>query len=117
MTATLRGALAALCLVLAFHAEAEAAELIMTSQRACSYCSRFERDLGRIYDETDAGKMAPLRRVSRMKKWPEDLGGVTPAFATPVFILVEDGREVGRFSGYNGPEGFWQRLTPLLAKL
>lgn len=117
MLNSLRGALAAICLLSLFPAGASAAELIMTNQRSCSYCAKFERELGNVYDQTEAGRIAPLRRVSALKKWPADLAGVTPARATPIFIVVEDGREVGRFAGYVGEEGFWRRLKPILAKL
>ena len=95
----------------------EAAQLLMTDHRACRYCAQFNREVGKAYSKTEAGELAPLRRVSRLKKWPADLAAITPAYHTPVFILVEDGREVGRFAGYVGEEAFWQQLNPLLAKL
>lgn len=95
----------------------EAAQLIMTDHRACRYCAQFHREVGKEFPQTEAGKIAPLRRVSRLKKWPADLAGITPAYHTPVFILVEDGQEIGRFAGYVGEQTFWQQLNPLLAKL
>jgi thioredoxin-related protein len=104
-------------LLLPFDGLASAAELVMVNSRACYYCARFHREVGKYYSETDAGRSAPLRKVSRLKKWPEDLSTVTPVYYTPVFILVEDGREVGRFPGYTDEESFWEHLNPLLAQL
>ncbi len=95
----------------------EAAQLLMTDHRACRYCAQFHREVGKVYSQTEAGRLAPLRRVSRLKKWPADLAAIDPAYHTPVFILVEDGREVGRFAGYVGEEVFWRQLNPLLAEL
>ena len=89
----------------------------MVDQRACVYCVRFNRQIAETYPNTVAGQIAPLRRVSRLKKWPADLAGITPAYATPTFILIDEGREVGRFAGYSKPENFWMRLHPLLALL
>ena len=89
----------------------------MVDSRACSYCARFHREIGKNYKETEAGLNAPLRKVSRLKKWPDDLSAVTPAYYTPVFILVENGQEIGRFPGYTDEQTFWQRLNPLLAQL
>ena len=89
----------------------------MVDQRACVYCAKFNRQIAKIYPNTAAGQIAPLRRVSRLKKWPSDLAGIIPAYATPTFILVDEGREVGRFAGYSKPETFWMRLQPLLALL
>ena len=109
----------ALCaaMIPAAIAPARAAELVMVDQRACVYCQKFNRQVAKSYAGSTAGQIAPLRRVSRFKKWPGDLAGVTPAYATPTFILVDDGREVGRFAGFAGPEWFWQRLNPLLASV
>ena len=89
----------------------------MVDQRACVYCVKFNRQIAKTYPDTVAGEIAPLRRVSRLKKWPSDLAGIVPAYATPTFILVDEGREVGRFAGYSEPETFWMRLQPLLAAL
>ena len=89
----------------------------MVDQRACVYCAKFNRQIAKTYPNTEAGQSAPLRRVSRLKKWPSDLVGITPAYGTPTFILVDEGREVGRFAGYSNPETFWMRLQPLLALL
>jgi hypothetical protein len=96
---------------------AQAAELVMLDMRSCSYCAKFRRDVAPTYAATEAGRVAPLRLVSPLKKWPQDLAGVTPARYTPVFILVDQGREVGRFAGYTTPQAFWAKLNGLLARL
>ena len=96
---------------------AQAAQLVMVDQRGCSYCARFNKELAPAYATTPAGQAAPLRRVSPFKKWPADLASIKPITFTPVFILVDDGREVGRFFGYDGAENFWSQLNPLLGKL
>ena len=96
---------------------ANAAELVMTDSRACQYCRQFHREVGNTYGATPAGKLAPLRPISVYKKWPADLAGIRRAPYTPVFILVDNGREVGRFAGYKSREWFWSKLNPLLAKL
>ena len=117
MRLSLSALIAAAGLSLGLPATALSAELIMVAQRACGYCANFDRELGSQYDSTVAGQIAPLRRVSPLKPWPVDLAAVTPVHMTPVFIVVDGGKEVGRFPGYDGEEGFWQRLNPILAKL
>ena len=107
----------ALALVLLSMLPAQAAELVMVDNRGCSYCAKFNREVAPGYSATSAGQAAPLRKVSPYKKWPADLAAVTPAPFTPVFILVDKGREVGRFAGYDGEAKFWARLKPLLKKL
>jgi thioredoxin-related protein len=96
---------------------APAAELVMVDYKACSYCARFNREIAQDYAATEAGRIAPLRKVSPVTKWPEDLAGIKRTRFTPVFILVDKGREIGRFAGYDGPTGFWTRLDAVLQKL
>ena len=94
-----------------------AAQLVMIDLRSCTYCAKFKREVAPNYNETKVGKVAPLRFVNPLKRWPEDLADVKPAPYTPVFILVEDGREIGRFAGYSSPDKFWNKLEPLLGRL
>lgn len=117
MIRSLQSVAGALALALLTILPAQAAELVMVDNRGCTYCAKFNREVAPTYGATLAGRAAPLRKVSPFKKWPADLAGVTPAPFTPVFILVDKGREIGRFSGYDGEAKFWRRLKPLLAKL
>lgn len=109
--------LAAMMFVLLSIVPAQAAELIMVNSRSCGYCASFNREVAPTYNATAAGRLAPLRKVSPLKKWPADLAGVAPTTFAPVFILVDDGREVGRIFGYPSESHFWGKLKPLLAKL
>ena len=95
----------------------QAAELVMIDSAACGYCQRFKRDVAPNYASTSLGARAPLRPVSVWKRWPQDLKAVKPVRFTPVFILVEDGKEVGRMYGYKGKDDFWARLEVLLRYL
>jgi hypothetical protein len=40
-----------------------------------------------------------------------------PITASPTFVLIDDGREVGRITGYPGADFFWGMLAELIAKL
>lgn len=94
-----------------------AAELLVFEQPGCVWCQRFDQEIAPIYPETEEGRLAPLRRL--------DLGEADAALATlaapvrytPTFVLVEDGREVGRIPGYAGEEAFWGLLAQLTKKL
>jgi hypothetical protein len=110
------GVVAALFTLIASPMPATAAELVMVDARACTYCQKFAREMDDVYAASPAGLNAPIRRVSPFKRWPADLSAVRPAPYTPVFILVDGGREVGRFAGYKSPEWFWSKLNPLLAQ-
>ena len=94
-----------------------AAELVMVEETYCHWCERWNEEIGVVYDKTDEGERAPLRRVDISDPIPEDLTFKSRPNYTPTFILVDDGREVGRIEGYPGEDFFWPLLGQLLAKL
>lgn len=96
---------------------ARAAELVMFEQAGCSWCEAFDREIGPIYNKTDEGLRAPLRRVEISQALPADLSFIVVERLTPLFVLVENGREIGRIRGYGGPEAFWTQLFMLMEKL
>jgi hypothetical protein len=93
---------------------ASAAELVMFERAGCPYCAQFDREIGPIYDKTDEGKAAPLRRVDIHAPIPPDLRSVTVERITPVFVLVDHGREIGRIRGYPGEDNFWGLLAGMI---
>jgi thioredoxin-related protein len=103
---------AALVLCLA-ALRATAGELVMVEQDGCHWCAAWNRELGHIYPRTEEGRRAPLRRVN-LHDLPEDIAFASRPIFTPTFVLVEDGRELGRMEGYAGDQFFWFILGRLL---
>jgi hypothetical protein len=97
--------------------QAFAAELIMFEQKSCVWCQRFDRAVGAVYDKTPEGQRAPLRRVDISKPQPQDLAFIKRERFTPVFVLVDNGREFGRIRGYPGEAFFWGLFATLLERL
>ena len=93
------------------------AELIMVDQKNCHWCRKWDAEIGVSYDTTPVGQIAPLRRIDLHERKPDDLSHINLGRATPVFILMEDGHEIGRVRGYPGPETFWMLLKEQLMKL
>jgi thioredoxin-related protein len=106
--------LVALALMLA---PARAAELVMFEQRGCAWCQRFDREIAPAYEKTTEGKRAPLRRVDIAKPLPADLAFIERERFTPVFVLVDKGREIGRIRGYPGDAFFYGLLANLIAQM
>jgi thioredoxin-related protein len=96
---------------------AGAAELVMFEDAGCVWCARFNAEVAPIYPKTDEGKRAPLRRVDSGGALPADLAFITPERLTPLFVLVDGGREIGRIRGYPGDDHFWGLLGVLMTKL
>lgn len=108
---------AMLAMVVSAPLRADAAQLVMMEQPGCPWCARFNEEIAPAYAKTEEGARAPLRRVDITGPWPQDLAHVAIERFTPTFVLVEDGREVGRIRGYPGDEFFWYLLGDLIAKL
>jgi len=110
------GAVLALLLVV-WTLPATAAELVMFERTGCVWCLRWEREIGPIYPKTSEGHVAPLRHVSLDRGPPADMALAEPVFYTPTFVLMNDGREVGRITGYIGEDAFWGLLAGMVGKL
>ena len=98
-------------------ASARAAELVMFERAGCVWCERWNAEVGGVYDRTDEGRKAVLRRVDLARGTPPDLSAVGAIVFTPTFVLVDKGKEIGRIEGYTDEAFFYAYLNGLLAKL
>lgn len=92
---------------------AEKVSLIMVEQDGCHWCIEWDREIGPGYPKSAEGKFAPLRRV---KRGDTALKGFDPVIYTPTFLVVRNGEEVGRVTGYAGKMFFYEELDEQLAK-
>src|SRR5256714_11155213 len=109
--------LALLFLALLLAAPANAAELVMFEQKGCVWCQKFDREIAPAYDKTTEGKRARLRRLDIAQPIPAELAVIQRERFTPVFVLVDEGREIGRIRGYPGDIFFWGLLANLIERL
>ncbi len=107
----------ALALLLASWAPAHAAELLMFETRGCPWCATWHREVGPGYPKSTEGQRAPLRRLDLGDTAKTGFTFATPITASPTFVLVDKGREIGRITGYPGADFFWGLLAQLVAKL
>jgi hypothetical protein len=98
-----------------FFSAADAAELIMFRREGCSWCARWDREIGAIYSKTDLGRRAPLRMID-LDRDASLVRTRGPIIYTPTFVLAAHGREVGRIEGYPGDAFFWGLLERLLER-
>jgi thioredoxin-related protein len=113
----LNSAATLLVATLAWPGVATATELVMFEKAGCPFCQRWDRDVGASYAKTDTAKTLPLRRVNIAAAATSGVRLASPVRYTPTFIVVDDGREVGRITGYTSDEAFWGLLNTLAAKL
>jgi cytochrome c551/c552 len=110
-------ALAALTAGFLAGAVAQASELVMFEQGGCVYCARWNRDVAPVYDKTAEAKVLPLRRIDIGQQGSAGVVLASPVRYTPTFVVVDNGREIGRITGYISDDTFWGLLDTLAAKL
>ncbi|MGJ5181099.1 thioredoxin [Bradyrhizobium oligotrophicum] len=103
-------AVSLLCLL----SPALASELVMFERPGCGWCARFNAEIAPIYAKTDEGRALPLRRVDLTQKLPADLAGIDPGAFTPTFVVLDQGREIGRIRGYPGDAFFFGLLGRII---
>jgi protein-disulfide isomerase len=103
--------------VAANAASLRAAELLMFDDPSCSWCRRWHAEIGPGYPHSQEGRQAPLRRLHIRDQDTARVAFERPVRATPTFVLVENGREVGRIVGYPGSDFFYPRVEELLKRL
>ena len=112
------GLASALVLILAaVSTPVRAAELLMFELQGCPWCVKWHREIGPGYPVSAEGLRAPLRIVDIKAPLPDGLALDQPVTSSPTFVLVDEGREVGRITGYPGAEFFWGLLDALLDRL
>ena len=89
----------------------------MFEQAGCTWCETFDREIAPIYPKTSEGQRAPLRRISIDQPLPSELAFIEIERLTPLFVLVDNGREIGRIRGYPGEDHFWGLLGVLVKKM
>ncbi len=93
------------------------AELVLFERGGCVWCQRWNRDVGPVYDKSAEARILPLRRIDLDRKRTDGIKLAEPVFYTPTFVVIDNGREVGRITGYINDDSFWGLLGTLAARL
>ena len=85
--------------------------LVYVFSDQCVFCKAWERDVGRLYGDTEYAKRAPLFKID-IKLFSKHFTNVTPKVSgTPTFILMNGNNEVGRIVGYQNRDMFFWALS------
>lgn len=110
------GVFATLATTLSFAIAADGLELAVIGRSGCPWCLRWDKEMLPIYPKTEVGKRAPLRHFSLDEGQPKSITLETPVRFTPTFILLKDGKEIGRITGYLNDAAFWGLLEPMVER-
>lgn len=93
---------------------ARSLELLMFERAGCPWCVRWNREVAPAYEASEEGRLAPLRRINMDRGLPEGLALKLPVHYSPTFVLMHEGREIGRLIGYIDASTFWGLLTKMV---
>jgi len=94
-----------------------AAELLMFEREGCIWCARWNSEIAPVYPKSAEGQAAPLRRIDLVRTVGSDGILARPVRYTPTFVLIDQGREVGRITGYVSDDAFWGLLSNMLSSI
>ncbi|WP_328585806.1 hypothetical protein [Phaeovulum vinaykumarii] len=86
----------------------------MFERPGCRWCARWNDEIAPIYPLTDAGRRAALLRHDISAALAPEWELERKVVFTPTFVVLEDGREMGRIEGYAGQDFFWGFLDQIL---
>ncbi len=92
-------------------------EIIMFEQRGCEWCDVWNAEIAPVFPKTPEARCAQLRRVDIHDAKADIPPSLKPVIYTPTFVVVQNGKEVGRVLGYAGEDFFWFHLGTHLKKL
>jgi hypothetical protein len=92
-------------------------ELIVVEAEGCIYCPIFRRGVLPLYQVSPRAREVPLRfaDVNDLDRGPVALE--RPIEVVPTVLVLKNNREIGRVSGYLGPENFLHAIERLIAPM
>lgn len=91
-------------------------ELIVLEVPGCIYCRVFRRDVLPAYEISARAREVPMRFIDLNDIDEDKMGLTSPVDVVPTVVLMQDGREVGRITGYLGPESFFHSVSHMMGQ-
>ena len=92
-------------------------ELIVFEVDGCDYCEVFRRDVLPQYKAAPVATRAPIRFVDINKVEIEKMSLRGSVTSVPTVVLMQDGREFDRITGYVGPSNFFHMIVYMLDRI
>ena len=89
-------------------------KLLMFDDDDCSWCRKWDEEIGAIYHLTPESCQASLQQIKLGEKLPESVSINESVEYTPTFVLLHNDEEVGRIVGYPGQDFFWSLLNEMI---
>lgn len=90
-------------------------ELVVMEADGCIYCRLFRRDVLPAFEASEQGRQMTVRFLDINNLESSKLELQSAVDIVPTFVVVRQGKEIGRIPGYVGPENFFHSIDYLLA--
>jgi thioredoxin-related protein len=90
------------------------AELLVFEVEGCGYCNLFRRDVAPAYSRSPRARDVPMRFIDANRTDVSRLNLAEPLKVVPTIVLMVNGREAERITGYIGPEPFFHMISTLM---
>lgn len=92
------------------------AELLVFEAEGCGYCNLFRRDVAPAYERSPRARDVPMRFIDANRTDIKRLNLAEPLKVVPTIVLMVNGREAQRITGYMGPEPFFHMISTLMRR-
>jgi hypothetical protein len=92
-------------------------ELLVVEAEGCSYCPILRRDVEPVYLASPSAQRAKMRFADINVVEGSALVLDSPIYIVPTVLVLQDGKETGRLSGYLGVEDFMRGVSHLLGRI
>jgi thioredoxin-related protein len=89
-------------------------ELLVIEVAGCTICDLVRIHIQPAYEASPRARQVPLRYVDITSIDELRLGLSERVATVPTIVLMRDGRELDRITGYTGPENFFAALGEML---
>lgn len=91
-------------------------ELVVFEADGCVYCEMLRRDVVPLYTSSQINREAPIRFVNVSKSDESGMGLTYAITIAPTVVLMREGREVDRITGYTGPFNFLELVGHMMGR-
>ena len=92
-------------------------QLIVLEVKDCYACDLVRQHIQPAYARSPQSREVPLRYIDLNAVDAESLGLAQPVTIVPTIVLMRDGQEISRISGYPGPATFFEAVEHMLARI
>jgi thioredoxin-related protein len=91
-------------------------EFLVLEVKSCYVCDLVRTHILPQYERSMTARDAPMRFVDLNAIDEAKLGLMAPVTTVPTIVLMREGQEVARLTGYTGPQIFFQAVPEMLAR-